>query len=154
MAVPFVRRLYDRGRTLWLLAKSERSSPREIGVAVGLGVFAGCTPAVGVHGWVAVGLATLFRKNRLWAWLGSRVSNFVLLPFIVWLEIDLAHRLRTGEGVVFDRAHVLEQAGALMLDWCVGALLVGTVLGVLLGFAAAAWMRARQRRLADAARPP
>ena len=90
------RRLWDRIKRLWSLAKSERASPREIGWAVAIGAFAGCTPAIGFHGGLALALATLFKKNRLFAWLGSRISNMVFLPFIVIAEVQVAHYARTG----------------------------------------------------------
>ena len=48
------RRLWEKIKRLWKLAKSERASPREIGWAVAIGAFAGCTPAVGVHGRLAM----------------------------------------------------------------------------------------------------
>ena len=145
-----LRRLWDRIKTVWRLAREERASPREIFWAVFLGVFAGCTPAVGVHGWVAVGLATAFRKNRLFAWLGSRISNMVILPFIVIAEIEIAHVARTGDGVTLDRAHVLDQARELLLDWCLGAIPVGIALGLLIGAAAYAFALRRDRRRASA----
>ena len=107
------RRLWEKIKLLWKLAKSERASPREIGWAVAIGAFAGCTPAVGVHGPLALGLASLFKKNRLFA----------------WLDID--------------RDHALKRAGELILDWCLGTIPVGLVLGALMG--AMAWAIAHRR---------
>src|SRR5690242_7009139 len=92
-------RLLQRLRSLWLLVLSERAAPREIGLAVALGVFVGSSPALGFHGWAAVGLATLLRLNRLWAFCGSRISNMVTLPWIAFAEVEVAHRARTGEWV-------------------------------------------------------
>ncbi|HLK37152.1 MAG TPA: DUF2062 domain-containing protein, partial [Polyangiaceae bacterium] len=67
-------RLFARGRALWERALRERSSPPEVGLSVGVGVFAACTPLLGAHAWIALGLATLLRLNRVWAFLASRVS--------------------------------------------------------------------------------
>lgn len=141
-------RLWQKIKTLWALAKSERASPREIFWAVFIGAFAGCTPAIGVHGGLAVGLATLFRKNRLFAWLGSRISNMVFLPFIAYAEVQVAHRIREGTWVdmTLDREHALSQAGELLLDWCLGTIPVGAVLGFLTGMLGYAWARRRDRR--------
>jgi uncharacterized protein (DUF2062 family) len=125
------------------MAKSERASPGEIAWAVGLGVFVGCTPALGFHGWLAIAVATLFKKNRLFAWLGSRISNFVLLPFIALASIQVAHRVRTGAWLVVDREHALQHARSLLLDWCLGAIPVGGALAVLC--AAASYAVARRR---------
>ena len=140
-----LRRFFQRLRTLWALAKSERATPREIGWAVAIGTFAGCTPAVGVHGPLAVGLATLFKKNRLFAWLGSRVSNIVVLPFIVLAEVQFSHFVRTGTTVDIDRKRALEQAGELLLDWCLGTIPVGTALALIMGLIAWALATRRQR---------
>ncbi|HSO38045.1 MAG TPA: DUF2062 domain-containing protein [Labilithrix sp.] len=128
------RRLWEAIKRLWKLAKSERASPREIGWAVALGAFIGCTPAVGLRPWIAVGVATLVRKNRLFAYLGSHTSNIVFMPFITVAEVQLSHRLRTGTWVDIDRKHITEQAPTLLLDWCLGTLPVGVVVALALGF--------------------
>ncbi len=143
------RRLWEKLKTIWKLAKSERASPREIGWAVAIGAFAGCTPAIGVHGPLAIGLATLFKKNRLFAWLGSRISNMVFLPFIAIAEVQVSHRVRTGEWVKIDRESALEQAGTLFLDWCLGTIPVGIVIGFLMGITSWAFARRRDRRRAE-----
>ncbi|HSQ63792.1 MAG TPA: DUF2062 domain-containing protein, partial [Polyangiaceae bacterium] len=96
----------NRVRTLWRLAKTERATPPQVAWAVGLGVFAGCTPALGLHGWIAVGAATLFRLNRLYAFLGSRVSSVFVLPWIVLCEVQLAHRVRTGSFLALTKSDV------------------------------------------------
>ncbi len=145
------RKLWEKTKALYRAAKAERASPRELFWAVFVGVFAGCTPAVGVHGPLALGLATLFRKNRLWAWLGSRISNMIILPFIAIAEVQVAHRLRVGTWVAIDRDHALEQAKELLLDWCLGTIPVGIVLGALLGAIVYVWQRAR---LAKASNEP
>ena len=139
------RKTWPQTRALWERAKSERASPGQIGWAFGVGVFAGCTPALLVHGWVALGLATLFRLNRLFAWIGSRVSNFVILPWIVLAEIQIAHRLRTGAFLALTKEDVLQQGPALLLDWCLGTLPVGGALGLLLGLLAFAISAFRAR---------
>jgi uncharacterized protein (DUF2062 family) len=146
------RRLWEKIKLLWKLAKSERASPREIGWAVGIGAFAGCTPAVGFHGWVAVGLATLFRKNRMFAWIGSRISNMFMLPFIAIAEVQVSHRARTGVWVDIDRAHILEQGPTLLLDWCLGTIPVGLAIAFLcglLGYAVARRRDTRKRKAAE-----
>jgi uncharacterized protein (DUF2062 family) len=143
------RRLWDKLKALWRLARSERASPREIGWAVAIGAFAGCTPAVGFHGWVALALATLFRKNRLFAWLGSRVSNILILPFIAFAEVEIAHRFRTGIWVSLELDRALEQAGGLLLDWCLGTIPVGGAIALVLGLGAWA-VAARRQRTRDA----
>jgi uncharacterized protein (DUF2062 family) len=138
-------RLWEKLKLLWKLAKSERASPREIAWAVGLGAFAGCSPAIGFHGPLAIGLATLARKNRLFAWLGSRISNMLMLPFIALAEVQVAHRLRTGSFVELTTDNALELAPKLLLDWCLGMFPVGGAIGLVMGFSAYGLARRRDR---------
>lgn len=131
------RRLWEKIKTLWKLAKSERATPREIFWAVFLGAFAGCTPAMGFHGPLALGLATLFKKNRLFAWLGSRISNMIFLPFIVLVEVQVAHRIREGTFIALDAEAVKtileERPFELLVDWLIGMWPVGAVIGAVCG---------------------
>ena len=144
-----LRRLWEKIKALWKLARSERASPREIGWAVGIGAFAGCTPAIGFHGFVGLALATLCRKNRLFAWLGTRISNMLILPFIVMAEIEVAHRLRTGAwvAITIDRDHPLDGMWPLLLDWGLGCIPVGGAIGLVMGLVSwgiAAWRAGRK----------
>ena len=141
-----------RVRQLWERAKKEHATPRQIGWAVGIGAFCGCTPAVGFHGWVAVGVATLLRLNRLWAWIGSLISNIAILPFIVWAEIEIAHWLRTGATLVLDRHTILKEAHLLVLDWCLGTPIVGGSLGLVFGLIAYGISRFRRKPALDPSR--
>jgi uncharacterized protein (DUF2062 family) len=137
------RRLWEKLRLLWNLAKSERATPSEIGWAVAMGAFIGCSPAFGLRPWIAVGLATLLKKNRLFSYLGSHTSNFVVTPFITLAEIQLSHRMRTGAWLDLDRRHIIEHAPALLLDWCIGAVPVGLTVAVVLGLVAYGFARRR-----------
>lgn len=150
----------DRIRALWQKLREEHASPSAIGQAIALGVFIGCTPALGFHTAVAVAAALLFKKNKLWTWLGSRVSNILVLPWIVIAEIETAHRLRTGDWVSLTRDTVLDRAPLLLVDWILGTIPVGIVLGALLGLAAYAIAeliekrRVRRARMRVPPRPP
>lgn len=146
--VSFVARTRERVLALWRLAKNERGSPRQLAIAVALGVFVGCSPALGVHTLLALGLATLFRVNRLWTWIGSRMCNLVTLPFIVYAQVQVAHRLRTGAWMDLDRSKILEQVDTLFVDWLLGMLVVGSSLSLLFGLVAFTGFTIRDRRRA------
>lgn len=88
----------------------------------------------------------------MWAWIGSRVSNFLILPFIVITEIQLAHRVRTGSFVELTREDVLDKGFALLGDWLLGCLLVGPVVGLVTG--ALAYAAVRFKRTRGGPRPP
>lgn len=148
--------LWRKIKRLWHLAKNERATPREIGWAVGLGVFIGCTPALGFHTVVVLAAASLFKLNRLFAWIGSRSSNALILPFIILLEIQVAHLLRTGSWATIDWRSIrldraFEQLAPLLLDWFLGTIPVGGFLGAVFGLLAYRLARARDRRRAAAA---
>ena len=131
----FVDRVRSRALGLWRTLKNEHSTPKDVAWAVGIGVYAGCTPAVGFHGWVAVGLAALCRKNKLWAWVGSRISNIFFLPWIILAEIQIAHRVRAGRWLALSVDEVRAAGPAMLLDWLLGSVAVGLTLGLVLGLA-------------------
>lgn len=121
---------------LWDRARRERSTPRQIGFSVAVGVFAGCTPFIGLHFWIALAAATLLRLNRLWAALASRISSTPLLLALTFGEIELGHRLRTGAWVALSRHDALARGKELFADWLLGAALVGSTLAIVLGLVA------------------
>jgi len=99
--------------------------------------------------WMALGVATALRLNRLWAFVGSRVPSSILLAWIAFSEVELAHRQ-----VI---AHPLDVGWQLFGDWLLGWTMVGAALATVAGSlalgAARRWQRIRQRR-PDALRPP
>ena len=138
-------RIRSRSIALWLAVKNERASPRQIGLAVGMGAFIGCTPALGFDGGLAVGVATLFRLNRLYCWVGSRLSNLITLPWIVLAEIQVAHRLRTGVWLELTTREVLDRGSELVADWLIGLVPVGVPLASAAGMGGYVIARWRQR---------
>ncbi len=146
--------MWLRARDLWERAKREHSSPSEVGWSVAVGVFSGCTPFLGVHMWIALGLATVLRLNRLWAFLGSRVSSNVLFVWIAFSEIEVAHRVRTGAWAPLAPADALDHGRELFGDWLLGALAVGSALAALLGAVAYFLSRRWQRRKVQEAAAP
>jgi uncharacterized protein (DUF2062 family) len=115
-----------------------------------LGVFVGCTPAIGLHGWIALAAATVLRLNRLWAFLGSRVCTLLVLPWITLTELEVAHRIRTGEWLPLRVSTVLHDAHGLLADWLLGTVLVGGALALAIGLLA----YGIARRLHSVATPP
>ena len=135
-----MKRLRDWLRALYVRVRDERVAPREIGFAVAAGVVAGCTPALGLHTWVALGVALALRLNKPWTWIGSRVSSVITLPWIALAQIEIAHRARTGAWLTLHADDVLGQARALLVDWLLGMIPVAGSLALLLG--ALAWAAA------------
>jgi uncharacterized protein (DUF2062 family) len=122
-----------------------------------VGVFSGCTPFIGFHLGIAFVLATLFRLNRLWSMVGSRVSTNVLYVAIVLAEIQGAHRVRTGAWAPLTRQTVWDHRWEYAKDWLFGSGVMGVVLGVVLGLlayrAALRWRAAHPHATASASSP-
>jgi uncharacterized protein (DUF2062 family) len=123
-------------RVLWERAKNEHSTPSEIGWSVAFGALAGCTPLIGLHMWIAMGLATLFRKNRLWAFLGSRLSTSPVLACIVFFEIEIAHRIRTGVYASMTIDSAISHGPELLRDWIGGTMIVAPIVAAAAGLIA------------------
>jgi hypothetical protein len=147
-----VSRLWKPTRELWERARKEHSTPREIGWSVAVGVFCGCTPFLGLHMWIALAAATVLRLNRLWAFLGSRVCISVVIVWIAFAEIELAHRLRTGGWLAIPANDMLASGRQLLGDWLLGTPLVGVPLAALLGLLA--YRGALRRRASGVTRTP
>jgi uncharacterized protein (DUF2062 family) len=131
LAVRLARRAGPSLRAAWERAKNERSSPLEIALSVGLGVFSACTPLLGLHMWIAMGLATVLRLNRLWAFLGSRCTFMPIFAGVAFAEIEVAHRLRTGSWVSLQPAQALARGPELLRDWAIGTFVVGGAIAAL-----------------------
>jgi uncharacterized protein (DUF2062 family) len=124
-------------------------------MSVAAGVFAGCTPW-GVHTAVALALATLLRLNRLWALLASRASFLPVYLVVAFCEIEVGHRLRTGQPTHLSAADTFAHRYEFITDWAVGTLLVGCALAVAAGLVsyvcARAWARPPESGLPSDAR--
>jgi uncharacterized protein (DUF2062 family) len=140
-------KLFRGIRSLFVRALQERASPVEVGLSVALGVFCSATPFIGFHLWMALGLSTLLRLNRIWAMLGSRATTMPILPVVVFMEVELAHHVRTGGWAPITPHEALAHAGEYLLDWVLGTPLVGGVYAAAVGGAAYALARWRQQRL-------
>jgi len=140
--------IFRRAGDLWQKAKSEAATPRQTGVAVGVGVLACFSPVLWSHVPLALLLSSVLRVNRVWAVVGSQIPSLfgLLRPFIVVAEIEVAHKLRTGDWVELDWRHVASEAPRLLLDLCVGAGLVGAVAALLAGSGAYLYARRRVAR--------
>jgi uncharacterized protein (DUF2062 family) len=144
-------------RDLWERAKREHSTPREIALSVGVGAFVACSPFVGFHLGIAAALATLFRLNRLWAMIGSRLSTTPVFLATTFSEIQIAHRLRTGAWATLKLHEAMREAPQLVVDWSIGFVVVGGFVATLVGFVAYAvarrWQQTSSREPAALPRP-
>lgn len=136
---PAAARVRRYARTL----RTEGDTPGRRAVAVGLGVFIGCTPFYGLHLALSYLLASIFRVSRLTTYLASNLANPLVAPALVFAEIE------TGSVVRHGAVHPLTLAALRDASpWTFGAdLLVGAaVVGAVLGPVAAAVVYAGLRR--------
>lgn len=136
-------------RELIFRLRTEGGSPGRLAAAVALGAFIGCTPLLGLHLALCVVLARLFGLNRALTYLAAQVSLPVLLPFLLFAELQTGRWLR-GEGLLSLRPRDLagfdlKQGG---IDLVVGSVVFGALLAALLGGLTYATLR---RRRSDAA---
>ncbi len=117
------------------VARQHATSGR-LALATSLGVFIGTSPFYGLHFMIGVGLGRLFRLNQLAILIGEQVSLPIVAPFLFYANVQMGHLILRGQWMVLD-GHTLakKSAGAFLLDWWVGSLVVGFVLAVLLGAA-------------------
>lgn len=95
---------------------------RELALAMGLGVFVGCTPVYGFHTLIVVVLAIVLRMNFVALWAGTHISTPVLFPFLFMSEVYIAQHwfgIPASTGIM---GHFYQ--------WLVGSLVLGLGLGV------------------------
>lgn len=144
-------------RAAWRDLAGSGGSDRELALAFALGALVAPTPVLGLHTWMAIGLAFLFRVNRLAAFAGSNLANPLTMAPLVWLDIEIGARLLGRDAPAWPgRDEVWARLGRLYLEAWVGSLALGAALALLTWLAARSLLprwRAR-RQSASAASPP
>lgn len=111
--------------------RTEASTPGRDAVAVGVGLFLGCTPFYGFHLLLCVAAGTLLRLNRLKVYVAANISNPVMAPFLLFTELQTGALVRRGElhRLTLEAVRGTEpwRYGA---DLLVGCVVVGAVLGL------------------------
>ena len=124
-----------RTRLSWNRLWRENATPARLSIALGLGVFLGCTPLFGVHWILALGLAYLFRLNLVATVLGTQISSPLTAALLAFGSVQLGSWLRTGHflNLKFKELSwrtVPSHFTDFILDWWVGAIMVGILLGL------------------------
>ena len=88
---------------------TEESSPGRLALAFGLGALVGPTPTVGLHTVMAIGLAWIFRLNKVVAVVGSNVANPWTMAFFLYLDVKAGAWLLGRELPPFPSDMTLEQ---------------------------------------------
>lgn len=136
--------------------RREHGSPARVGAAVAVGVLVGCSPFLGLHLVLGLGLATLFKLNRLAVLLGTQISTPPLTPLLLLGNAQVGAWLLTGRGLALSLAQIRATpakrlVAELFWDLLLGGAVVGGVLAAVLGCCAASLVRRRQMQKRETA---
>jgi len=122
--------LRDRIRLLLTV----KGSPAELSLSFSIGVFIGMSPFLGLHTLLALGVAALFRLNKLVTLAGAYVTNpWTILPIYTlgtWLGIKVTSHGNILQHIDFRGIrffNLIDLLGDLFLPFFVGTLLLGTL---------------------------
>jgi uncharacterized protein (DUF2062 family)/2-polyprenyl-3-methyl-5-hydroxy-6-metoxy-1,4-benzoquinol methylase len=122
-------------RTLYELRTEGQGRAREA-CAIAIGLFIGCMPFYGFHLLLCWVVGRLLRLNRLKVYLAANVSNPVVAPLLVFVELQAGAWIRTGSflALTLETARTITpwQFGAHLM---VGSVAVGSVLAATGGLA-------------------
>src|SRR6188768_3877149 len=147
--MPALRRSLSK---IWRRLRGERQSPARVALAVALGLFIGCLPVYGLHFVLCMLVCLPLGLDLVLAYLVANISNPLLAPFLITLEVEVGSLVSSGEHAAFTLERARE-TGILgfVFQAGIGSVIVGAVLGALgsaLAYAIA------QRRSASAAVAP
>jgi len=145
-----MRALRRNWARIWRRLRGERQSPARVALAVGLGLFIGSLPVYGLHFVLCVLVCLPLGLDLLLAYLVANISNPLVAPFLITLEVEIGSLVSTGRhaGFSLERAR---QTGILGFAFqaAFGSIFVGAGLGAL--GSAIAYLIARKRRASAAA---
>lgn len=157
-----MRQLWKRFRGFLEAVAGMDDSPHELALGLGIGVFVGFLPCMGVQTWVALPLAWMTGGNRPLAVAGVWISNPVtFIPFyyacyrfglllyqpIHPLSLEQFQSLMTGVTM----AKMLEIGKALVVPLTLGSFGLGIPCGVLTYFALLVYLEKRRAHAAGEA---
>ena len=119
--------------------------PWRLALAVGTGLFCGIAPIWGFQMISTVALAHWLRLNKMVALLASNISIPPVIPFILYGELVLGHRLCTGRALDFSGQQISRELAAKYFgEWCVGSLVLAILLaafGIIITYSIARFVR-------------
>lgn len=115
-------------------------SPKDIALALALGVWIGISPLWGLHTILAISLSVLFRLNTPAVLLGTMVSNPWLAPLIILVSLELGVFLTRNDTPLLSLEQVRRLLSSpswetayreILLPYIVGSLLLSTAAALL-----------------------
>jgi len=122
---------------------TEHASPMELATAIGLGVFLGALPIIPFGIALILYVHHRLHLNKL---AGVAASNVCVAPFVPFLCIQVGYFMRQGRWWTdYSRHSLLNEIPLRLLEWALGSLVVGPLLGLALAvpsyFIVKAWRR-------------
>jgi SAM-dependent methyltransferase len=102
--------------------------------AVGLGLFIGFSPLIGLHLGICLLVGWLLGLNRVKLYLSANLANPLIMPFILFAEVQTGAWLRQGHAYEMTMAELQTMdVWHFGQDLFVGSLIVGAIAGALVG---------------------
>jgi uncharacterized protein (DUF2062 family) len=140
-------------RRLWRRLRGGAFSPLRLALSVASGSFIGCQPTYGLHFPLCAAVCLPFKLDLMAAYLAANISNPLVAPFLVVLEVNVGSYLLTGQLAPFDVDRARETGiSGFVTQAVVGSLVVGAVLAAVGGLAA--YVIARRYRKQALPSPP
>ncbi len=117
---------------IWRRLRGTRQSPSRVALAVAIGLFIGCLPVYGLHFLLCSLICVPLGLDLLLCYLVANISNPLVAPFLVTLEVELGSLVTTGQHAAFTLARA-KQTGVLGFAWQagVGSVFVGSALAAI-----------------------
>lgn len=138
-----MRRLWidlKRASRYWYLrVLRQKSSARNLAMAMALGVLIGALPILPFQSVTVIALAFVMRVNKLTAWLATCYSNiFTMVPFYLFL-FKVGKTVLPVEGIVFDPGklemeQLIETGWGMFSVMLAGGLLIGVPAAIVVYF--------------------
>lgn len=131
----WLRHRIDRVRYLWRRALEENDDPHNFAFAVAIGTTISASPVppvLGMRSFSTIGLAWLFKKSKLTAWLSSHSFVGPMWIFAAVVEVQLGSFLLRRPAPVWGATtnEKLEAARHAVLAWWIGGVLFAPFCGL------------------------
>src|SRR6188768_2654614 len=147
-----MRTLRGNWALIWRRLRGERQSPGRVASAVALGLFIGCLPVYGFHFILCLLVCLPLGLDLVLAYLLANISNPLVAPFLITLEVEIGSLLSTGRHAAFSLQRARETGVmGFVFQAALGSVFVGAALAALGG--AIAFVIARKRSANATATP-
>lgn len=110
-------------------------SPKKKALSIALGLLIGLSPIFGFHTITVLGLAVLFKLNKVIAFAFSNVSFPPFIPFILYASLKVG-ALITGENLIFSMDEMVENLGFIkhLKTYIIGSVSLAILTASVIGF--------------------